>query len=69
MQFLQDADGLMRIGPAGPRQVIVSGAPLSFVAPLAIDEEALESLQEIGDDVPVESEEAGNDYGDSDNSQ
>ncbi|MCC6228558.1 MAG: toll/interleukin-1 receptor domain-containing protein [Phycisphaerales bacterium] len=69
MQFLQDADGLMRIGPAGPQQVIVSGAPLSFVAPLAIDEEALESLQEIGDDVPVESEEAGNDHGDSDNSQ
>lgn len=66
MQFLQDGDGMMRIGPAGPQQVVIGGAPLSFEVPVAIDEEKLEAIEEVGDDVPVESEEADHDHADAD---
>jgi hypothetical protein len=56
MQYLADADGLIRVGPEGPQQVIVDCSPVSFVAPKAIDEEKLEQLEEIGDEVPVQEE-------------
>jgi TIR domain len=56
MQYLADADGMIRIGPAGSQQVILDCAPLSFVAPKAIDEDKLDQLEEIGDEVPVKEE-------------
>jgi len=54
MQFLVDDDGQIRVGPAGHQQVILDGAPVSFLASKSIDEQKLEHMEEVGDEVPVD---------------
>lgn len=56
MQYLADGDGLIRVGPEGPLQVVLDCTPISFVAPKGIDEEMLEQLNEISDEEPVQEE-------------
>jgi hypothetical protein len=66
MQFLEGTDGTMRIGPAGLQQVVIGAAPLSFEASVGIDEAKLEAIEEMGDEVPVESEEVDHDHANAD---